>query len=81
MSIDQPRRPQRNAEDFMRVLLTVYTTLTAFLMIMFFGVAPFLGVRISPPEAIGVVEVVLPVFTGYIGLIVGYYFGVRAKNA
>jgi hypothetical protein len=63
----------------MRTVLTMYVTIQAFVLVMFFGVAPFVGLKILPPEAMSIVQLVLPLFTGYIGLILGHYFGSRAK--
>jgi hypothetical protein len=69
------------SDDVMRVVLTIYTTVFAFLLILFFGIAPFIGFRIAATEALGIIEVLLPVFTGYIGLIAGYYFGNKERIA
>lgn len=63
----------------MRSLLTVYTTSQALLLILFFGIAPFSAPKMKPDEAMGVVELVLPVLTGYLGTILGYYFGSKGK--
>jgi hypothetical protein len=66
---------KRRRDDTMRALLTVYTTMQALLLILFFGVAPFAHFKISSDESMGVVELILPIFTGYIGMMLGFYFG------
>jgi hypothetical protein len=66
---------QRRRDNKMRALLTVYTTIQALLLILFFGVAPFAHFKISSDESMGVVELILPIFTGYIGMMLGFYFG------
>jgi len=66
---------QRKRDDRIRGLLTVYTTVQAFLLILFFGVAPFTLFKISSDESMGVIELLLPIFTGYIGMMLGFYFG------
>jgi len=58
----------------MRQFLTIYITLQSLGLILFFGIAPFLEFKITPEEASGVVQILLPIFTGYIGTIVGWYF-------
>jgi hypothetical protein len=73
--------PKKNSIDTaMRVALTIYNNLFAFALLLFFGVAPFVGFRIAASEALGIIQVILPIFTGYIGLISGYYFGTREKT-
>jgi len=61
----------------MRAVLVVYTTVQSLALILFFGTAPFMSFKIKSEESLGVVELVLPLFTGYIGLIVGYYYGTK----
>jgi hypothetical protein len=68
---------QRGRDDKVRSLLTVYTTVQALLLILFFGVAPFARFKISSDESMGVVELILPIFTGYIGMMLGFYFGTK----
>jgi hypothetical protein len=34
----------------------------------------------DPEKGRGIVELVLPVFSGYVGLIVGFYFGTKDTN-
>jgi hypothetical protein len=68
---------QRGRDDKVRSLLTVYTTVQALLLILFFGVAPFAHFKISSDESMGVVELILPIFTGYIGMMLGFYFGTK----
>lgn len=67
-----------------RVFLTVYTTLQAFALILVFGIGPHLSsgpmTRMDPEKGRGIVELVLPVFSGYVGLIVGFYFGTKDTN-
>ena len=70
-------RRNSKSDQLIKVVLVLYTTLTAFLLIVFFATAPFVGLKITPSEGIGVVEVVLPLFTGYLGLILGHYFGTK----
>ena len=64
----------------MRSILTVYMTSQALLLILFFGIAPFAKLKIKPDESMGVVELVLPLLTGYVGTILGYYFGLKAEK-
>jgi hypothetical protein len=45
------------------------------LLILFFGVGPYVFRGLLPTEGLDIVKVLLPLFMGYIGLIVGYYFG------
>ena len=70
----------RNKDEKMRSVLTVYTTTLALCLIIFFGVAPFVRLKIKPDESMGVVELVLPLLTGYIGMILGYYFGSKGSE-
>jgi hypothetical protein len=67
-------------DDFIRGFLVVYTTSQALLLILFFGTIPFLRFHIGPDESLGIVELVLPMLTGYIGLMLGYYYGTKAKS-
>ena len=68
----------RNPRDeVLRRILVVYTTAFSLFLIVFFGVAPYVNLPLRPEESIGVVQLVLPLFTGYIGLILGYYFGTK----
>lgn len=64
-------------DDLIRGVLVVYTTLFSLGLILFFGAAPYLGLQINPNESLGVVELVLPLLTGYIGLMLGYYYGTQ----
>lgn len=73
----KPSRSTVKKDEWVRTLLTVYTTAQALLLILFFGTAPFVRLRIKQDEALGVVELVLPLLTGYVGMILGYYFGHR----
>jgi len=66
---------QRRRDDKFRAFLTVYTTTQALLLILFFGVAPYHFSKIAPDESMGVVELILPILTGYIGMMLGFYFG------
>jgi len=68
-------KPSNAKDESLRRFITVYITVQAFLLIVFFGCAPFLGFKIGSEEAMGVVELILPLLTGYIGLILGFYFG------
>jgi hypothetical protein len=67
-------------DDRIRAFLTVYTTIQALLLIVFFGSAPFLNFKITSDESMGVVELILPLLTGYIGLMLGFYFGSREEK-
>ena len=75
MSEEQRRTSKK--DDRMRAILVVYTTLQSFVLILFFGVAPFMNFKMRSEESLGIVELVLPLFTGYIGLMVGYYYGAK----
>jgi hypothetical protein len=68
-------------DDVMRIILAGYTTIQALALILFFGVAPFMrNPAIKPEESTGIVELLLPLFTGYIGTIVGFYFGLKGET-
>jgi hypothetical protein len=69
--------PNKSKEDWLRGFLVVYTTLQALILILFFGTAPFLRLHIGSDEALGIVELVLPLLTGYVGLMLGFYFGTK----
>ena len=69
--------PSKDRDDRTRAILTVYTTVQALLLILFFGVAPFSHFKISSNESMGVVELILPILTGYIGMMLGFYFGTK----
>jgi hypothetical protein len=69
------KSPQQ--DDRIRAVLTIYTTVQALVLILFFGVAPFARLKISSDESMGVVELILPIFTGYIGMMLGFYFGTK----
>jgi hypothetical protein len=64
-------------DDSIRSVLTIYTTVQGLLLIFFFGAVPFIGFKMSQEQAVGVVELILPVFTGYIGMMLGFYFGTK----
>jgi hypothetical protein len=64
-------------DEKIRAILTVYTTTQALVLILFFGSAPFISLKIRPEQSMGVVELILPILSGYIGLIVGFYFGTK----
>jgi len=64
-------------DDFVRAVLVIYCTLLSFGIILFFGTAPYLSLKITSDEAMGIVELVLPLFTGYIGLMLGYYYATQ----
>lgn len=70
-----------NGNSRIRVLLTVFTTLQALALILIFGMGPHLPfsskMQMKSEDALGIVELVLPVFSGYVGLIVGFYFGAK----
>jgi hypothetical protein len=78
--MSNPRIDQKNKDETMRSILTVYTTSQALLLILFFGIAPYTLHKMRPDESMGVVELVLPLLTGYIGTILGYYFGSKAER-
>jgi len=61
----------------MRKTLAIYVTLQAFALLVFFVLAPYFAHHIEPSESWSVIEILLPLFTGYIGQIVGFYFGIR----
>jgi len=67
-----------NDSEALRSILVVFTTIPPLALILFFGAAPYIGFRIRQDEALGIVEQVLPLFTGYLGAIVGFYFGKKA---
>jgi hypothetical protein len=67
-------------DSSMRVFLTVYTTAQALFLIVFFGCAPFLHLRLLQNEAMDIVQLVMPIFTGYLGLILGFYFGSEKRK-
>jgi hypothetical protein len=46
-------------------------------LIIFFGTAPYIGIRIGETESVGIVQLLMPLFTGYLGLILGFYFGTK----
>jgi hypothetical protein len=75
MNNQKPREHER--DDRTRAILTVYTTVQALLLILFFGVAPFANFKISSNESMGIVELILPILTGYIGMMLGFYFGIK----
>jgi hypothetical protein len=70
----------KNKDDLMRAIVTIYTTGQALFLILFFGAAPFLGLKMKPEESINVVELLLPIMTGYIGMMLGYYFGSKVTS-
>jgi hypothetical protein len=73
--------PNSKRDNMMRIVLTGYTTIQALGLILFFGVAPFVhNSTIKPEESTGIVELLLPLFTGYIGTIVGFYFGLKEET-
>jgi hypothetical protein len=63
----------------MRLVLALYVTLFPLLLILSFGFAADRGL-IDKDNSHEVVEMLLPVFSGYLGLIVGYYFGKKEPN-
>jgi hypothetical protein len=67
-------------EESVRSLLTVYATIQGLLLICFFGAAPFIGLKVSQEQSIGVVELILPVFAGYVGMMLGFYFGTKENK-
>jgi hypothetical protein len=69
---------QTEIDETIRSVLTIYTTVQALGLVLFFGIAPFIRLKIRPEESMGVVELVLPLLTGYVGIILGYYFGTRS---
>ena len=71
---------KRENKDAMRSFLTVYMTVQALLLILFFGCSPYFHLRIFPNEAMDIVQLVMPIFTGYLGLILGFYFGSEKRN-
>ena len=73
-------KQQSTREEWVRAVLVVYTTLFSLGLILFFGMAPYLSIEINPDESLGVVELVLPLLTGYIGLMLGYYYGTQGSK-
>jgi len=67
-----------NAPDALRAILVIFATIPPLALILFFGAAPYIGLRIGQDEALEMVELVLPLFTGYLGTIVGFYFGKKS---
>ena len=78
MNKDNSRQSKR--DNFIRSVVTVYTTVQALLLILFFGSAPFVHLKIRPDQSMGVVELVLPLLTGYVGLMLGFYFGTKDEQ-
>jgi hypothetical protein len=68
-------KPDKIGDQRIRAFLTIYTTMQALLLIVFFGSAPFIRLKVTPDESMGVVELILPLLTGYVGLMLGFYFG------
>jgi hypothetical protein len=67
-------------DDRIRVFVTIYTTIQALLLILFFGSAPFLNLKIATDESMGIVELILPLLTGSLGLVLGFYFGTQEEK-
>lgn len=63
-----------------RAFLAIYATGQALALILFFGMAPYFKMHIKSDEALGIVELLLPLFSGYVGLIVGFYFGTKETS-
>lgn len=64
----------------MRALLTVYVTTQAFLLLMFFALAPVWIGTITQAESFEMVRMIMPLFAGYIGQIVGFYFAAHGPE-
>lgn len=78
----QPNRAE-DPNRFMRAFLAVATTVQTLVFIVVFGMGPWLpGIthRMQSSDAKAIVELVLPVLSGYVGLIVGFYFGTKETN-
>lgn len=73
-------KQQSTRDEWVRVILVVYTTLFSLALILFFGAAPYLNLEINSDESLGVVELVLPLLTGYLGLMLGYYYGTQESK-
>jgi hypothetical protein len=76
-----PSNPNGGRSNKVRAFLTIYTTLQVLALILVFGMGPHLpaGFRVAmdSKQALEIVELLLPVFSGYVGLIVGFYFGTK----
>jgi hypothetical protein len=71
---------QADPDNSMRTFLTVYTTLQALFFVIFFGCAPFLHLRLRQNEAMDIVQLLMPILTGYLGLMLGFYFGSEKRK-
>jgi hypothetical protein len=68
----------KNKEAVMRFVIVTCACLQSLAFVLFFGLAPsFSAPVIKPGESRGILELLLPFFSGQIGSIVGYYFGSR----
>lgn len=74
------RRTSRQEIDLMRPVLVGYVTGQSFLLLVFFVISPYLigGLRVA--EAWSIIQILLPLFTGYLGQIVGFYFGMQKER-
>jgi hypothetical protein len=61
--------------DSIRIFLAVYTTVQGLLLILFFGLLPHFTTKINSDDALNIVELILPLLSGQVGLLVGFYFG------
>ena len=60
----------------MRTAVAAYIIVQAFGAILFFGTAPFLhSPSLKPDESRQIVDLLLRIFSGQLGCILGYYFG------
>ena len=78
--MNDPIKTDAQKDDLIRSVLTIYTTVQGLVLIFFFGAVPFMGCKMSQEQAVGVVELILPVFTGYIGMMLGFYFGTKESK-
>lgn len=77
MSDPSAAKHSHSTDNFVRSVLVVYTTSFALALILFFGAAPYMNLTITSDESMGIVELVLPLLTGYIGLMLGFYYGTQ----
>jgi len=73
------RFTKRREMDLMRAILVGYVTIQSFLLLIFFVVAPYLIGGLRSSESWSIIQILLPLFTGYLGQIVGFYFGMQEE--
>jgi hypothetical protein len=66
----------------MRAVIVAYIIVQSFGIILFFGTAPFLhSPSLKPDESKQIVDLLLPVFSGQLGCILGFYFGSKKTES